>query len=82
VIHGKHGHGSEKIHYHIACDGCNQSPLIGDRYKCETCENFDFCSKCYKEGKHEKNHKFKLIESRCPRFNFERHVKEDVKKKK
>jgi len=49
----------KKIHFNVSCDGCQQAPLIGERFKCETCENFDFCSKCHKEGKHDKNHKFK-----------------------
>jgi len=57
----KNQHGNEKIHWNVSCDGCNQAPLIGDRYKCESCKDFDFCSKCYKEGKHDKNHKFKII---------------------
>lgn len=42
----------------VSCDGCQMSPLIGQRYHCETCGNYDLCSACEKKG-HE--HKLKLI---------------------
>lgn len=34
----------------IACDGCNMAPLIGQRYTCSTCGNYDLCSACGKKG--------------------------------
>lgn len=37
----------------VACDGCDQHPLIGVRYKCTVCKNFDYCSTCEAEKGHE-----------------------------
>jgi len=48
-------------HYGYTCDGCKSSPIIGTRYKCLTCPNFDFCLKCVEKQKHEDNHTFEAI---------------------
>ncbi|CAF1529737.1 unnamed protein product [Rotaria magnacalcarata] len=42
----------------VNCDGCNMYPLIGIRYYCSTCGNYDLCSVCEKKG-HE--HPLELI---------------------
>ena len=34
----------------VTCDGCRASPLIGQRYFCSTCGNYDLCSACEKKG--------------------------------
>ncbi|CAF3386237.1 unnamed protein product [Rotaria socialis] len=34
----------------VYCDGCEMSPLIGQRYYCSTCGNYDLCSACEKKG--------------------------------
>jgi len=39
-------------HKHVACDGCGMSPLIGIRYKCSVCENFDYCEICEERLNH------------------------------
>jgi len=31
------------VHGAVRCDGCNAYPLVGVRYKCSICEDFDFC---------------------------------------
>jgi len=59
-----------KTHYGVTCDGCNQNPIVGIRYKCDKCNNFDFCEKCYQQGNHDKSHTFKVIQypaRRCRR---------------
>ena len=35
-------------HPHVSCDGClpNNANILGVRYKCSTCPNFDLCSNC------------------------------------
>lgn len=44
---------------HVGCDGeCKTFPIVGQRYTCETCGNFDLCSECQKKG-HE--HELKLV---------------------
>ncbi|CAF1169914.1 unnamed protein product [Adineta steineri] len=35
---------------HVSCDGCNAAPLVGKRYSCSTCGNYDLCSACEKKG--------------------------------
>ncbi|CAF1163296.1 unnamed protein product [Rotaria sordida] len=35
---------------HVICDGCQMSPLIGQRYSCPICGNYDLCSACEKKG--------------------------------
>ena len=44
------------IHNGIMCKNCLQKPIIGYRYKCSECNDFDLCSKCEEEnsltGKH------------------------------
>lgn len=48
-----HAHHSE-IHLRVACDICNWSPIVGTRYKCTVCFNFDLCENC--ESSNDHNH--------------------------
>jgi len=59
-----HKFGDKAVHYGVACDGCNAQPIVGDRYKCQGCENFDFCEKCHTELKqhHPSEHQFTKID--------------------
>jgi hypothetical protein len=34
------------VHHHIICDNCDQTP-VGNRFKCNDCQDFDFCQKCF-----------------------------------
>ena len=53
------------IHHRVACDGCKQSPIIGIRYKCYVCPDFDYCEAC--EANVEHPHPFiKIKESQEP----------------
>ena len=53
---------NKEIHYNITCDGCKMKPIIGNRYKCTDCTNFDFCENCYQKNKENHKHKFKKFE--------------------
>ena len=37
--------------FHYRCDGCNACPMIGSRWHCDDCEDFDLCSACYAQEK-------------------------------
>lgn len=37
-------------HFGISCDGCGASPLVGRRFKCLVCHNFDLCEACEQKG--------------------------------
>ncbi len=56
---------SETVHSNIECDGCGMYPLIGVRYKCNECDDFDFCSDCHQQkkekGSHIRSHKMETI---------------------
>ena len=52
-----------EVHENVQCDACSQSPITGARWKCEDCDDFDLCGKCYEEFKdsgkhHSKGHSF------------------------
>ncbi|CAF5014855.1 unnamed protein product [Rotaria sp. Silwood1] len=43
-----HGQNSNMtVHENITCDGCDMSPIRGDRYKCLFCPDIDFCQSCH-----------------------------------
>jgi len=41
------------VHSRVNCDGCGQRGIIGIRYKCSVCPDFDFCSSCEANVEHE-----------------------------
>ena len=46
------------VHYRYICDGCGMSPIVGIRYKCAVCSDFDFCEKCEAKMGESHNHPF------------------------
>jgi hypothetical protein len=40
-------------HDRCSCDGCGVFPIVGTRYKCSVCKNFDYCSRCEEFIPHE-----------------------------
>lgn len=40
------------IHKLVICDGCEVFPLVGIRYKCAVCEDFDYCETCEEKHPH------------------------------
>jgi len=40
-------------HKGVVCDGCGASPIIGVRYKCSVCKDFDYCQLCEERLNHE-----------------------------
>ena len=63
------------IHMNVTCDGCGVHPLVGVRYKCAVCPNFDFCENC--EKKEALKHGHPLV--RLPSINMLRSIKCNLK---
>ena len=49
---------SKPVHKGVVCDGCGMNPIVGIRYKCYTCPDFDYCEKCEAEKGAEHGHSF------------------------
>ncbi|XP_048489247.1 sequestosome-1 isoform X1 [Plutella xylostella] len=45
------GGGDGKHHLGVVCDGCDQQ-VVGFRYKCASCDDYDLCGKCEGDGLH------------------------------
>ena len=48
---------SENAKHQAKCNICKEYPIIGFRYRCLKCFNFDMCQKCFFFGNQAKNHK-------------------------
>lgn len=44
------------VHPNVICDGCN-GPVVGTRYKCSVCPDYDLCSACEGKGLHQEHSK-------------------------
>merc|ERR1719436_1500528 len=44
------------LHKGITCDICDEKPIIGVRYKCMVCPDFDMCQECKAKGTHPVEH--------------------------
>ena len=56
------------IHFGIICDGCNKNPIVGCRYKCAVCKDFDYCEEC--EKKYNETHQHPFIKIYKPQMQF------------
>ncbi|CAH1639572.1 unnamed protein product, partial [Spodoptera littoralis] len=43
--------GAPAVHYGVVCDSCDGS-VVGFRYKCSICDDYDLCSRCEAAGRH------------------------------
>lgn len=51
------------VHPNVICDGCN-GPVVGTRYKCSVCPDYDLCATCEGKGIHKEHSK--LVFTRPP----------------
>uniref|UniRef100_A0A8C1Y4Z4 E3 ubiquitin-protein ligase MIB2 n=1 Tax=Cyprinus carpio TaxID=7962 RepID=A0A8C1Y4Z4_CYPCA len=66
-------------HSNIICDSCKKHGIMGMRWKCKVCFDYDLCTQCYMNNKHELTHAFERYEtahshpvSLTPRHNLSR----------
>ncbi|XP_028849446.1 E3 ubiquitin-protein ligase MIB2 isoform X2 [Denticeps clupeoides] len=66
-------------HSNIICDSCKKHGVMGMRWKCKVCFDYDLCTQCYMNNKHDLNHPFERYEtahsqpvSLAPRHNLSR----------
>lgn len=48
---------AETAKHQAKCNICKQYPIIGFRYRCLKCFNFDLCQSCFFSGRRAKHHK-------------------------
>ncbi len=48
------------VHSKVMCDGCGMLPLVGYRYKCALCDDYNLCENCVENVSH--NHPFLKID--------------------
>lgn len=49
------------VHPNVICDGC-EGPVVGTRFKCSVCPDYDLCSTCEGKGIH-KEHSMVMFQS-------------------
>lgn len=57
------------VHKEYICDGCEQVGIVGIRYQCTVCKDFDYCEEC--EKKYGEKHGHPLLKIRRPEFGVE-----------
>merc|ERR1712211_42078 len=65
-----------QVHWGVVCDGCD-GPVVGPRYKCLVCPDYDLCATCEARGLHV-HHKMNRLPAPCkivaPRCHLARQV--------
>eukprot|EP00419_Tripos_fusus_P008879 CAMPEP_0172657784 /NCGR_PEP_ID=MMETSP1074-20121228/2328_1 /TAXON_ID=2916 /ORGANISM="Ceratium fusus, Strain PA161109" /LENGTH=673 /DNA_ID=CAMNT_0013472947 /DNA_START=73 /DNA_END=2094 /DNA_ORIENTATION=+ len=68
----RHVNSDQGVHPGVVCDGCEATPIVGRRYKCQQCLDYDLCEKCHERRGdiHHADHSFKCIEQAGPGLTF------------
>ena len=62
---------SEAYHRGVVCDGCQMAPIVGPRYKCLMCPDYDLCKTCEGNGVHVEHDMIKITSpNSIPAFPF------------
>jgi len=49
-----------EIHPNVICDGC-EKPLVGHRFKCLVCDDYDLCRVCESAGCHPEHNMMRVV---------------------
>ncbi|KAF2755504.1 hypothetical protein EJ05DRAFT_540227 [Pseudovirgaria hyperparasitica] len=60
------------IHRGITCDQCDTRPIRGIRWRCANCADFDLCSYCEADNRHDKTHIFYKVRIPAPYLGYPR----------
>ena len=72
---------SEIIHEGVKCERCSATPIIGDRYQCSKCPNYNLCERCEEENSIDRMHDHYFIRIRNSK-NIKKGKKKSSKKYK
>ncbi|KAJ8047379.1 NLR family CARD domain-containing protein 4 [Holothuria leucospilota] len=61
--------GTEHKHDFIACTGCGEVDIRGDRYRCKICKYYNLCEWCKERGEHDE-HEFQRFNGSEPKHDF------------
>jgi len=50
-------------HLGVTCDECKQRNVLGIRWKCNDCYDYDLCTICYFADKHSLTHQFQRFDT-------------------
>lgn len=50
-------------HSNIVCDGCKRHGIVGMRFKCAQCLDYDLCTQCYMADVHDLSHTFQRFQT-------------------
>ena len=53
----------EQVHIGVACDNCEQCPIVGPRYHSQVVNNYDLCERCHKLPGADKVAPFRIVEN-------------------
>ncbi|XP_077510081.1 uncharacterized protein LOC144121042 isoform X2 [Amblyomma americanum] len=49
---------NERAVHNITCKGCSHRGIVGTRWKCAVCFDYDLCSECFRDHGHDLDHVF------------------------
>lgn len=54
------------VHENVECDACLMAPIMGFRYKCIQCPNYDLCQNCESKHIHSEHMMVRMPTNNCP----------------